>query len=317
MSFRIVEPGLCSLIVDGGRPRTRSLGVPCGGPADESAFVLGNALLGNPAHSAALEITLAGPVLQALDSTGVAVVGAPVSLSTGRQNMPGNRSFTLEAGEELHFGGIGHGARAYLCVSEGFQTPEVLGSRCSMGPVRRDDILHCAPTHTPRRLLRHEFDWPQVPALSPHLYERTRMLRVIPGPEADWFPNGGREICEASPAFTVTVRPESNRMGLRLAGPALPVPPREMVSQPMAPGALQVTREGQLILLGVDGQTIGGYPRIAHVISADLDLVGQLRPGDQVTFERVSLTEAEQHWRAKRDLMKRWRLRLQEAAAGG
>jgi len=352
MSLRVLEPGLCSLIVDGGRPRTRSLGVPSGGPADHSAFVLGNSLLGNPASAAALEITLAGPVLQALARTGIVVLGAPVSLTSARQRLVCNQSFTLEAGEELHIGGIRHGARTYLCTAGGFQTPEILGSRSALAPVQRDDVLPCAESSARRRTIHCAFDWPQVPALSEHLLDQKRMLHVLPGPEADWFPGAGWQLPEghnslesggmlspptqvlappasegrrkhgtqpvlrheASPSAVFTVRPESNRMGLRLSGEPVPVPPREMVSQPVAPGAIQVTRDGQLILLGVDGQTIGGYPRIAHVISADLDLVGQLRPGDQLSFQTVTLAEAERLGREKRTLLERWCLRLREAA---
>jgi antagonist of KipI len=143
----------------------------------------------------------------------------------------------------------------------------------------------------------------------------TAALRVVPGPEAEWFSSALKDLCERFPPAAFTVRPESNRMGLRLSGPLLPVPSREMVSQPVAPGAVQVTPDGQAILLGVDGQTIGGYPRIGHVISADLDVFGQLRPGDQVVFERVTLPEAERLARQKQELLKRWWLRLCEAAA--
>jgi antagonist of KipI len=118
-------------------------------------------------------------------------------------------------------------------------------------------------------------------------------LRIVPGVQADWF------------SFTLengagwAVSPASNRMGLRLSGAPLAVPARELVSEPVAPGAIQVTQDGQLIILGVDGQTIGGYPKVAQVISADLDLVGQLRPGDQVIFEIVTLERAEAIFRAR------------------
>jgi 5-oxoprolinase (ATP-hydrolysing) subunit C len=313
MSLRVLEPGLCSLIVDAGRPRTRSLGVPCGGAADRSALALGNALLGNPPDAAALEMTLAGPVIQALEPTGAIILGAPFSLGSARQPPQANTSFTLEAGEELHVGGTRHGARAYLCVVGGFQMPLILGSRCSLAPVRRGDVLACSDSTARRRAIHYSFAWPQMPALSHHLHEQGRTLRVLPGPEADWFPLEGRELYEPS-SRVFTVRPESNRMGLRLSGEAISMPPREMVSQPVAPGALQVSRDGQLILLGVDGQTIGGYPRIGHVISSDLDLVGQLRPGDHVTFHPVGLAEAERLNRQTRTLLEQWQVRLGEAA---
>jgi biotin-dependent carboxylase-like uncharacterized protein len=313
MSLRLLEPGLCSLVVDAGRPRTRSLGVPVGGAADVSALALGNAMLGNPADAAALEITLVGPVLQAAARVGAVVCGAPFPLGSGRQRLVCNQSFTLEAGEELHLGATRHGARAYLCVVGGLQGPVVLHSRSSLAPLQRNQEIPCGESSIKRRALRECFPWPLVPALGDALHGKERTLRILPGPEADWFPDGTGALRGAR----FMVRPESNRMGLRLAGPALAVPAREMVSQPVAPGAIQVTRDGQPILLGVDGQTIGGYPRIGHVISADLDLLGQLRPGDSVRFQPVALPEAERLGREKRELLRRWCLRLRAASSEG
>ena len=108
------------------------------------------------------------------------------------------------------------------------------------------------------------------------------------------------------------VAPASNRMGLRLLGRPLTQTPTEIVSEPVCPGTVQVTRDGQCIVLGVDGQTIGGYPKIAQVISADVDKLGQLRTGDKIRFERVDLEEAENLFRLKRSEMEEWRVRLEE-----
>src|SRR5207245_3761721 len=102
-------------------------------------------------------------------------------------------------------------------------------------------------------------------------------------------------------------------MGLRLEAEPLTVPDRELVSEPVCPGTVQVTRDGQCIILGVDGQTIGGYPKIAQVITADLDKLAQLRPGDSVRFRRVSLEEAEAAYRHKQAELHEWHTRLQTA----
>jgi antagonist of KipI len=110
------------------------------------------------------------------------------------------------------------------------------------------------------------------------------------------------------PRFTVTRA--ADRMGLRLQGEPLPVPGRELVSEPVCPGSVQVTRDGQCIILGVDGQTIGGYPKIAQVIRADLDVLGQLRPGERVCFVRVSLSEAEELYLQKQEALHHWLVRL-------
>src|SRR5436309_7704836 len=100
-------------------------------------------------------------------------------------------------------------------------------------------------------------------------------------------------------------------MGLRLVGRPLRRPERDLVSQPVCPGTVQVTRDGQCIILGVDGQTIGGYPKVAQVIRADLDKLGQLRPGERIRFEYVSLERAEELYRQRADLLHEWLVRLQ------
>src|SRR5207247_8459313 len=113
-----------------------------------------------------------------------------------------------------------------------------------------------------------------------------RLLRVLDGPQATWFDPATFYPQE----FTIT--PASNRMGLRLHGEPLRLPEQELLSEAVCPGTVQVTRDGQCIVLGVDGQTIGGYPKIAQVIHADLDKLGQLRPGERIRFRLVHLAEA-------------------------
>jgi antagonist of KipI len=121
---------------------------------------------------------------------------------------------------------------------------------------------------------------------------------------------------DGSPAPLFTVGPASDRMGLRLFGEPLNWPDRELVSEPVCPGSVQVTRDGQCIILGVDGQTIGGYPKIAQVISADLDRLGQLRPGDRVFFVRVRLKRAEELYCKKRAELNEWVARLRVSLEG-
>src|SRR5207248_7666575 len=138
--------------------------------------------------------------------------------------------------------------------------PVILGSRSSLQPLPAGAELGCVEGRIGRRFF---------PPILERM-DRPRRLRVLPGAQADWFPAGAIE------GRTFVVTPASNRMGLRLEAEPLPVSGREMVSEPVCPGAVQVTRDGQCIVLGVDGQTIGGYPQVAQVISADLDELGQL-----------------------------------------
>src|SRR5439155_26108753 len=205
MSLRVRAPELCARVVDHGLPHSRGLGVPVGGAADRSALAVGNALLGNPPDAAALEITLAGPVLLALNPVGAVLAGAPFQLSSGRHTLAANKAFSLESGDELHIAGTQHGARAYLCVVGGVQTPLVLSSRSSLAPVRRDEEIPCAESRVGTRFVRDEFTGDVVPSLSPELRAARRTLRVVPGPQADWFP------ASLDPAHTYTVTPASNR----------------------------------------------------------------------------------------------------------
>src|SRR5947209_11034498 len=145
MSLRVVEPGLFTLVVDLGRPGWRSLGVPVGGAADRAALMLGNALVGNPPGAAALEITLAGPTLEAGCDLAAVVFGAPFLLTSDRQELTAGTTFTLTADERLHVGGTPEGARGYLCVRGGLGVPEILGSRSGLAPLAAGVELPCRP----------------------------------------------------------------------------------------------------------------------------------------------------------------------------
>jgi biotin-dependent carboxylase-like uncharacterized protein len=294
MSLRVLEPGLHSLPVDLGRPGSRSLGVPLGGAADRAAYLLGNALVGNGPGAVALEVSLVGPALRAEAEVAGVVFGAPFELASDRQRLAAGKTFTLAAGEVLRVGGCARGMRAYLCVPGGFQAPRVPGGGPSPEPPRAGDELPCHPSRLPAHFLRLE-----EPAAG-----QVVRLRVLPGAQSDWF--AGQPWAEA----TYRVTAASNRMGLRLEGPPLRPPPRELVSEPVCPGSVQVTRDGQCIVLGVDGQTIGGYPKVAQVVSADLDRLGQLRPGDSVGWEPVSLATAEELRRRQQRELYGWLSRL-------
>jgi biotin-dependent carboxylase-like uncharacterized protein len=303
MSLRVIEPGLYTLVVDLGRPHCRSLGVAVGGAADRTALALGNALVGNPIDAAALEVSLAGPTLEADCELACVVQGAPYELKSNRQTPRIGTTFTLAPGEILRIGGTSRGMRAYLCVQGGLSMPTILGSRSGLAPIKAGAILPCAPGRIHSRSMRMDDRSAKDDMVS---------LRILRGPQAGWF--GGADLTHAGSSFTVS--PAANRMGLRLQGPSLPYPQREMVSEPVCPGTVQVTRDGQCIILGVDGQTIGGYPKIAQVIQADLDALGQLRPGERIRFQETTLPEAEAVYRAKQDWLGEWLTRLRTTRDG-
>jgi 5-oxoprolinase (ATP-hydrolysing) subunit C len=305
-ALRVLRPGLHSLIVDSGRPATRSLGVPVSGAADAFSLAIGNALVGNRPDAAALEITLSGPTLllpkEAVEPVALVIHGAPfeIHLVRGgeRRKLPSGTTGTLYPGWTLHVGGTPTGARAYLCVKGGFQTPFLLESRSALRPIQEGEQLPCLPGHITGRFVKIPAEDATIVSAGPVA------LAVLPGGQADWFP------MEGFLGVPFTVSSASNRMGLRLEGTPLPWPGRELVSEPVCPGTVQVTREGLPIVLGVDGQTIGGYPKIAHVITAHLDLLGQLRPGQRVKFHAITLEEAQELARRRQHLRDTWVARL-------
>jgi len=291
------QAGPCTLVVDQGRPRSRSLGVPLGGAADRAALAIGNALVGNPPDAAALEFALAGPTLRADADLASVVVGAPFDLSSFKVG----HTFTLAAGQTLRIGTAWQGMRGYFCVRGGLRAPLVLGSRSSLEPLASGMVLDCVPGRIHgRSIMAADLFLPATDEPCP--------LRVLPGPQADWF---ARDEFLAPARFEVTTA--NNRMGLRLQGKPLTVPQREMTSEPVCPGAVQVTRDGQCIILGVDGQTIGGYPKIAQVCSVDLDRLGQLRPGESVVFIPITLEEARSLYQQRLRRLARWLIRLELA----
>ncbi len=294
MSLTVLTPGLCSLLVDAGRPSHRSLGVPVGGAADRAAWMLGNALVGNPPDALALEVTLLGPSLRVEHPTVAVVQGAAFEPKVNGVPVTPGYTFALHADDVLTVGGTPTGARGYLCVAGGFDGPTVLGSRSGLAPLIAGDTLPC-PAAT----------GPVGRSLPPTTDPTT--LGALDGRQADWFAAGFFER-------VYTVAPASDRMGVRLLGEPLTRRPQsskwELVSEPVAPGAVQVTNDGRPVVLGADGQTIGGYPKVAYVVRADLDTVAQLRPGRQVRFRRVTLDEADRLAKERAERLRRWLVRL-------
>jgi antagonist of KipI len=282
--IEVLRPGLFTTIQDLGRRGHRSEGVPLSGATDPFALRLANALVGNPEDAAALELTLVGPELHFQHETIVALTGADFVA------MPRWRPFKLAAGTRLNFGPARSGCRGYLAVAGGFDVAPILGSRSTYVRAQlggfegralvAGDVL---PVPTVHRVIRDHWriDERILPRYSAH-----PIVRVLRGAHAGEFDPGWMQS-----VFKVSSR--SDRMGARLVGP--PVVrnvSRDLISSPVAPGTIQVPPDGQPIVLLADAQTIGGYPQLAHVVSVDLSLVAQLRPGDIVQFESITIDEA-------------------------
>ncbi len=276
-SIRVIEPGALTTIQDLGRYGYAHLGVSASGAADALSLRLANLLAGNEEGAPALEMTLRGGVFEFPSGAMVALAGSDFGAS-----IPLDEPVDLPAGTVLRCGPTRAGARCYLAVRGGIDAPAVLGSASThlmtgLGgrALRTGDVLPIG-TRTgspPRRLTR-----PRDPARD--------ILRATPGPQSDWFDPG------ALYGVPYRVSEDSNRMGLRLDGPPLARHAGHMLTEGVSLGAVQISPDGRPIILFVEHQTTGGYPKIANVISADLHRVGQLRPRDEIRFEPVTLDQA-------------------------
>jgi 5-oxoprolinase (ATP-hydrolysing) subunit C len=299
VALLVVRPGASTTVQDRGRPGYREFGVPIGGAFDRASLDLANALLGNDPDAAALELTLVGGTYRAKTSLAIALAGAPMSALIRAASGPDRlltipQSATLRAGDDLVLGGSPFGARTYLAVRGGWQTPLVLGSRSSETRLEPGEVLPALPGST--SLSRRPVAWPWV------VSGKNEPIRVIDGPDAE--PDGGGARLLEAGEFRVSG--QSNRVGVRLEGPPIAAStPSDRVSAPVAPGAIQIAGS-QPIVLGVAGGTMGGYLHLAHVITADLDRIGQLRPGEYFTFRRVEMEEARQVDRFRRLELARW-----------
>ncbi|WP_337177049.1 biotin-dependent carboxyltransferase family protein [Paludisphaera sp.] len=305
MSLLVVDPGFFTTIQDLGRPGSRAFGVPLGGAADRESLMIANALAGNPAGLAALEMTIRGGTFEALSDLGVALAGARVEAEVlgaeGRRRVAVPGSAAMRRGDRLAVGRMEGGARTYLATPGGFGGEAWMGSRSAEAPLKAGEILPAGPG---RLAWRRPADVASDDASAP--------IRLLPGP--DWSLLLDPDELTRAP---FRVDPRSNRMGLRLGGPTVAATPTpERLSAPVTPGAAQVAG-GTLIVLGVACGTMGGYPHVAQVISADLDRLGRLRPGDPICFAPVTLSEARRLDRDRRDALHARANRIRWAARDG
>lgn len=290
--LQVIKPGLLTTVQDLGRYGHQASGVPVAGPMDSFSHRLANQLLGNAADAATLEITLIGPELLIDADTTMAISGAHFEVTCDDRIVPMGASFAVRGGHRLKFGRILQGARAYLAVAGGVQTPPVLGSRATH-LVSRIGGMQGRALAAGDRVPIAATAGPRTPRKAPGLTLPTKgraLLRVVPGPQDHWFE---RDALKTVAGVSFRISPSSNRMGYRLQGPPLRrVHEGELISEPVGLGAIQVPAAGEPILLMADRQTAGGYPKIGHVIAADLPLAGQLAPGDFIEFVLCTRQEA-------------------------
>ena len=301
-AVKILSPGGYTTIQDAGRHGFQDMGVPISGVLDYFAFSVANHLVGNPKNTPVLELTVMGPSLEILKQMDIALTGAPMGLRVNDSPVEQWQSVRVSPGDQVSIGQIQSGCRAYLAVGGGIDLPKVMGSFSTYvgariggfhgRPLKAGDCLQSTSTHLlPRqRRLPETF----IPVYPSHV-----TLRTILGPQDDYFDEGLETLFNHE--YMVTAK--ADRMGYRLSGKAIPIKPsmpKSIVSEPSMPGSIQIPPDEQPIILLVE-QTVGGYAKIATIISSDLGIVAQTTPGDTIRFEKIDLKTAHQAVRDKND----------------
>lgn len=308
MRIRIIKPGILSTIQDLGRNLYRSQAVPVSGAMDSLSARVANMAIGNEDNAAVIEFTYADAEFITETDTLIAYAGDGATLQAGDMVIPPEKPVFVPADTSVKLVNNPAGSRTYLAIAGGFDVPEVLGSRstfitASLGGfegrnLNAGDVLSNIETLIPTtasifyRLKGETITYPTWGiARRMFLPADTKRIRVIPAHEFSWF-HGLAIVDFLSMPYNLSMN--SNRMGYRLDGePITRIIKNELLSTAVTPGTIQVTGNGNLILLMADCQTTGGYPRIAQVAAVDLPLCGQLKPGDAIYFEDISQQNAE------------------------
>lgn len=306
----MLEPGMLTTVQDLGRIGHQHEGMVVAGAMDTFSLQIANLLVGNTRDEACLEMTLTGPRLEFMGETVFAITGADMSPRLDGVPVVGWRTLRAQAGSVLEFGRLQSGCRAYLAMGGGLALEPVLGSKSTylrgqVGGFKgralvKGDVLPLRQiSETASRFAGVKL-WkilqPQYPVRA--------TLRVISGPQAEMFTETGRATFYTT-AYTIT--PASDRMGYRLQGQTIERRAgSDIISDSIPFGGIQVPADGMPIILLADRQTTGGYAKIATVISTDLPLLAQLKPGNLVSFQEVTIEEAQRLYRERENFLARF-----------
>ncbi len=296
MSIRIINGGMLTTVQDNGRIGYQQFGVPVSGAMDPQAAAIANILVGNEDNEAVLEVTMLGPRIEFQEANCIAVTGGDLTPQLDGKSFPMNRAVAVQKGQVLSFAAPRSGCRAYIAFAGGLEIPQVMGSRSTylkakIGGLegrkldKEDIIAFRAPTaQLPNMEKRAVAD--------AETFTKTDVtLRVVLGPQDDAFTEAGIKTFLGE-TYAVTV--QSDRMGCRLDGPVIEhVKDGNIISDGISFGAIQVPSEGKPIIMVADRQTVGGYTKIATVISADFSKAAQIKAGDKIRFVQVGITEAQ------------------------
>lgn len=310
LSIHILKPGLFTTIQDTGRYGFQKYGVITSGAMDRIALRIANLLVGNDENEASFEITLTGPALQFSDDSIISICGADFLPKMNGERLPMWRPIFIRAGSIVEFSNVREGCRAYIAVAGGIDVPIVMGSkstyiRAGIGgfdgrSLKRGDVIDVGALSNDSIKLMEGLRKASINAFSTvnwtihhtlrKSFERKPLIRFIKGPQFDLFLG----VCEKLEHHYFKVSPQSDRMGYRLLENKLELTERvELYSEAVPFGTIQVPPDGNPIILMADKQTTGGYPVLGVVASVDLSLLAQVKPGDEIKLQEITLEDAE------------------------
>lgn len=291
----MIKSGPMTTIQDQGRMGVAQLGVPPSGAMDLNALKIANRCVGNDVHEAGLEYTLVGPTIEFLGETVIAITGASVAavIEPNSRKVPQNQAFHVKSGDVLIIGPTLGGARGYLAVQGGLDVPFVLGSRSTLTRSQLGGYQGRAIRAGDKINILSKPDLGSFACWQGEKRSRnteTLLIRVFPGSQSDLFTN---EDIQAFFGQEYSLRPDSDRMGFRLAGEALRLSNgSDIASEPSFPGNIQIASSGLPIILGRDLPVTGGYAKIATIFAADFGDLAYLLPGQKLRFIQATLDEA-------------------------
>jgi len=291
MGINVINPGLQTTIQDLGRQLSGHLGVSSCGAADSYSFKIANLIVGNTPNEAALEMTLVGGVYQFEENADICLSGSSFLAKINNEILPFNKKIHIKKKAVLEIGQTKDGARCYLAIRGGINIKHFLGSASTHlttktggfngRPLKKGDLLKIGKSK--KNLAKINLDL--------NYSTKRSILRITKGLQKDWFSDLNWSTLVKK---TFKVSKKYDRMGIKLDGPSIrPINKKQMITEGIALGAIQIPGNGKPIISFIDHQTTGGYPVIANVISIDICKVGQLKEGDSFKFDLVDIKTAE------------------------
>lgn len=312
MSIRIISPGVLTTIQDYGRTGYGEIGISPSGAVDARAMEAANILVGNEMGGAVLECTLFGPTILFTRNNVIAITGADMKPKVEDREIPMNAAVSVNAGENLVLGLAAKGCRSYIAFAGGLEVEECFGSKstnlkCAFGgfkgrPLRTDDeIIFTKPADSLLVIEKRIYQQPDIDGMP-------RTVRVVLGPQEDYFT---REGISTFLTDSYKLTNDSNRMACKLTGPIInSIQTTDIISDGISLGSIQVSSNGQPMVMLSDRQTTGGYAKIGTVISSDIPLIAQCKPGDEIRFQSVTLSEAHKVYKKQYKQMKKFQKKI-------